>query len=595
MRLSRLYTNEPSVFAPIDFKDGLNAIVAEIRIPENRAKDTHNLGKSTLGRVLDFCLLKDGRRDFFLFKHKERFEGLTFYLEIKLLGGDYITVRREVDRASRIAFKRHSASRQDLSSLSETDWDHADVPLQKARDLLDGVLDLRALSPWSYRKLVGYLLRAQDDFRDVFQLRKFAGPHADWKPFLAHILGFDADLLVKHYEKEAEIEVKSAEAAAAREELGGTVSDMSKIEGLMLLKQNAAEKKQELLDAFDFQEADTEKTKLVVEHLDASIASLNAQRYSLERTRRRLTDALAGGEIQFSTTSAQKLFEEAGVYFGGQLKKDFDQLISFNRAVTSERGTYLREELAEVESELSDVSKSICDLGQQRKEVLSFLRDRDVFHKYKQLSDELVNLRADIQSLERQRECIARLQELRTALRVLGDEKERLQTRIEEDVEQKNADKESLFSAIRLHFNEAIEEVIGREALLSAAPNKLGHLEFKAEILDGTGNATSADSGFSYRKLLCVAFDLAVARAHLAGNYPRFVFHDGVFESLDERKKVNLLGVMRTYSALGIQHIVTAIDTDLPTTPGVGFEKSEVVLSLHDEGESGRLFKIPTW
>jgi uncharacterized protein YydD (DUF2326 family) len=57
MKLSRLYSNKPELFEPVDFVAGLNVVMAEIRLPENRDKDTHNLGKTTLGRLLDFGFL----------------------------------------------------------------------------------------------------------------------------------------------------------------------------------------------------------------------------------------------------------------------------------------------------------------------------------------------------------------------------------------------------------------------------------------------------------------------------------------------------------------------------------------------------------
>lgn len=98
--------------------------------------------------------------------------------------------------------------------------------------------------------------------------------------------------------------------------------------------------------------------------------------------------------------------------------------------------------------------------------------------------------------------------------------------------------------------------MINRKALLSVSPNQAGHIEFKAEILDGI-DSTSADLGHTYRKLLCVAFDMAVLRAHVDDRFPRFVYHDGVFESLDDRKKENLLGVIRRYAELGLQPIIT--------------------------------------
>lgn len=169
--------------------------------------------------------------------------------------------------------------------------------------------------------------------------------------------------------------------------------------------------------------------------------------------------------------------------------------------------------------------------------MLSFLSGTDIFGKYKQVSDEMVTLRADITSLERQRGFLHRLQELRTEIRALTEERGHLQTQIEADVEKQNSDQNSLFSAIRVFFSEIVEEVIDRKALLSVSPNQAGHLEFRAEILDESGNATSADLGHTYRKLLCIAFDLAILRAHLDDKFPRFVYHDGVFESLDDRKR----------------------------------------------------------
>ena len=168
MKLSRLYSNKPELFEPVDFVAGLNVVMAEIRLPENRDKDTHNLGKTTLGRLLDFGFLAGRDPKFFLFKHLDLFKNFVFFLEIELQDASYVTVRRSVEEASKISFKKHQAGHQDFSALPMLEWDHQDVPFDRARDLLDGLLDLRALKPWSFRKGLGYLLRSQDDFRDLF-------------------------------------------------------------------------------------------------------------------------------------------------------------------------------------------------------------------------------------------------------------------------------------------------------------------------------------------------------------------------------------------------------------------------------------------
>ena len=94
MKLSRLYSNTPELFQPIDFTPGLNVVLAEIRLPENRKKDTHNLGKTTLGRLLDFGFLASRDPKFFLFKHIDLFKGFVFFLEIELADSSYVRLRQ---------------------------------------------------------------------------------------------------------------------------------------------------------------------------------------------------------------------------------------------------------------------------------------------------------------------------------------------------------------------------------------------------------------------------------------------------------------------------------------------------------------------
>jgi len=598
MKLSRLYSNKQEKFDPVEFTQGVNVVIAEIRLPENRKKDTHNLGKSTLGRLIDFAFLSKRDSRFFLFKHYDQFKEFVFFLEIELEDASFVTIQRSVEKATKISFKRHEARYQDLSMLPLADWDHQDVPFDRARDLLDGLLDWRALKPWAYRQGLGYLLRSQDDFRDVFQLRKFAGAHSSWKPFLTHILGFDAQLVSQHYEKEGQLSEKELIAQTIKNELGGSIEDISKIEGILQLKKKEVEKKQLLLDAFDFRTQDNDRSKQLVDDINERIAILNADRYSLNQNRKKILSSLEEDQILFNPDEAQRLFKDAGILFEGQIKKDFQHLITFNRAITDERRGYLQEERTEIEVELKRINAELNTLGKKRSDMLSFLSGTDIFSKYKKVSDELVSLRADITTLERQRGFLHRLQELRAEIRALNEECGHLQTQIEADVEMQNSDQNSLFSAIRLYFNEIVEEVIDRKALLTVVPNQAGHLEFKAEILDESGNSTSADLGYTYRKLLCVAFDMAVLRAHLDDKFPRFVYHDGIFESLDDRKKENLLAIIHRYTELGIQPIITLIDSDLPARANDDdsvFNADEMIVILHDESEQGRLFKMKAW
>lgn len=593
MKLSKLYSNNPDLFETIIFSSGLNVIQAEIRFPENKKKDTHNLGKSTLGKLLDFCFLSQKKSEFFLFKHEQLFKQFVFFLELELEDGSYLTIRRSVTDATRISIKKHTDSHQDFTQLAH--WDHENVPFDKAKEILDSILNFYLIKPWQYRKILGYLLRSQDDYRDVFQLRKFASKHKDWKPFLAHILGFNSDLIVKHYELEAKLKDAQDRETIVKQELGGSIEDISRIDGLLLLKQQDVNERQRLLDKFDFHSVDQAKTKKLIDELDLQIATLNKNRYSLDFNRKKIELSLQKQQILFDPDEAESLYKEAGILFPEQLKKDFNQLIKFNRAITEERHKYLKEELSSIKKELTNINQRLLQLGEERTQTLSFLGETDIFDKYKQISNDLITLKADIAFLEKQKEFIHKLQALKTEIRLLDKQSQKVRIDMEKDLDTQNKQETSLFSETRLYFNRIVEDVISRKALLSVNINQKDHLDFNADILDETGRSTSADDGHTYKKLLCVAFDLAIIRSHLKDNFPRFVYHDGIFESLDDRKKINLLNVIRQYSNLGIQQIITVIDSDIPLDSDIFFDKNEIALILHDEGIQGRLFKLPSW
>ncbi|CAM2010409.1 DUF2326 domain-containing protein [Acanthopleuribacter pedis] len=597
MKLSKLYTNQPTFFEPILFESGLNVVLAEIRLPENKKKDTHNLGKTTLGRILDFCFLSKKQNNFFLFKHINVFKGFIFFLEVELPSGTYLTVSRSVENSSKIRFKKHHQCHQDFNLLPDNAWDHRDLPFERAQKMMDGLLDWQAIKPWPFRNILGYQLRTQDDFQEVFHLNKFKGKHIHWKPFLAFLLGFDASLIEKHYQLEEQCKKLEAEEKTINKQLSGTAEELSKIQGMLLIKKDEAKKKQERLDQFNFHNQDLERTEQLVHDLDEEISELNARRYSLKLNQKKIQKSLDEESSLFDTKQASILFQQAGVFFDGQIKRDFDQLVEFNKAITDERQAYLTEEHKQILEEINNLNETLKDLNQKRSLTLSFIKDSDVFNKYRILSDELVELRSDITFFEKQQQHLQELKNYRESIREINNQIEEVRSKIEEDVEKHNQDETSLFSSIRLYFNEIVQAVISRQAVLSVAINRLGHLEFDVAILDQSGNSTSADLGHTYRKLLCIAFDLAILRAHDQTTFPRFVFHDGVFESLDDRKKTNLLKVLRDYVKTGIQPIITLIDSDLPpaTRKTAIFDPEDIILTLHDEGDAGRLFKMKAW
>jgi len=598
MKLSKIYSNFPEKFPPIRFREGLNVVLAEIRLPENRNKDTHNLGKSLLGRVIDFCLLAKRHPEFFLFKYPKLFNEFVFLLEIELFDHSYLTIRRSVNDHSKICFKKHLLADQDFSWFADNqpEWDHGEIPFEQSKDMLDGWLDLRSVAPWDYRDSIGYLIRSQSDYTDIFRLSKFKGKHIGWKPYLIQMLGFDGTLLKEVYQMETIINEKQTNADAFRYELKefSKENDPGQLDGLLLLKRREIAEKTNLLNQMSFDTVDTEKTKTLVDEVDTEIVRLNSERYKLMQIQRSVKKSLEDAQMLFDPEKARLIFNEAGILFEGQIKKDFEQLIAFNTAISTERHQYLKEELLELEGELSKINNELMEKSKIRSEILAFLVESDVFEKYKQYSDELVHLKSEVETLERLRSGFQRHKEMQDEIHSLKEKEKELHFQFEKNVSEENSNESSRFSKIRLFFDEIIKSVINRNALLNVSLNKEGYPEFQAPILDEKGSHTSAGEGHSYMRLLCVAFDLAITRAYLDLHYPRFIFHDGLLEGLEPRKKENLIDIVRQYSQLGIQYIFTLLDSEIPQGETF-FSESDIILRLHDEDKDGRLFKMQSW
>ena len=599
MRLVRLYTNEDAIFEPIDFHPGLNVVIGEIRQPENLDKDTHNLGKSTLGKLIDYCLLMRRDSRFFLYKHAERFEGFDFYLEVMARPDRFVTIRRSV-RSPKIYIHNHSSEVFDARALSNDEWLHPRLDFEKAKKLLDGILSFEDLRPWSYRKILPYLLREQSDYTDVFEPHEFrSGSDSQWKPFTLHVMGYDYAPFQEYYDSEqekADVERRCAECASS---LPDGVGNLARIDALLDAMVRDAENKREVLDRFSFNLQDSEAVDELVddEGIDAQIAELNQRRYELKTDVAKLTESLQREQIGYRDADAARLFEEVGIYFEGQVRKDFQQLLEFNRAITSERKRYLRKDLEEVRARLCEVDRLLAELDSERSRRLRQIETSNAVEKYKEQSQNLVRIQTEIGVWETRRENAQLLEDTRQELNEIEQRMLVLAKEMRKAVTDAiRRDSESLFLEIRRRFSDIVKDVLNKYGVLTVTVNTDNHADFAAGF-QGDGDAmTSEDEGDTYKKLLCIAFDLAILGAHGCDGFPSFVYHDDVFGSLDLRKKMKLLDVMRAYADEGVQQIVTTIDSDLPISEAGAFiAPDEIVLRLHDGGESGLLFKMPSW
>lgn len=602
MQLSQIYSNLDKVFSPIDFNCGehsdiLNVVFATVRKKKQRDGDSHNLGKTTLIHLIDFLLLKDvSGGASFLTKHAERFSNFVFYIEIKLHFGGYVTVRRTVAEPSKASFKRADVGVQDFRQLPQDHWDHWEVGLDSARTILDSYLDLRMIAPWGYRKGVSYFLRTQEDYFDYFQIQKFVqGKDREWKPYLAGILGLDHEAVHQKYLLDEQIDEDTKLRDERKSEIALDNQDRGELATRIDIARDEIGQIDARLDDFDFTEEERRISKRVVENLEARISDLNEDLYDLDSDIAELERSIARG-LKFDLERIEEIFTESKVALPDAVTRSYTDLVDFNRRLTRERNSALRAQIKELSEKRDKLAAEHGRLSSERQHLMQIVKDADTFRKYKALQKEQSERRAALVYLETQLAKLDVVQKLDQRLRDHRKKRDDYITAVEVSLQQGSPVK----TAITQLFNRYVMQILNIHGEFIVTKNRQGNLDFEIKTKDALGIDTSQDQGHSYRRLLCALFDLAVLKALENVPFYHFVYHDGILEGLDNKLKLRFLDLVRgAISTAKLQYILSVIDSDLPrdleTDRQITFSPDEIILTLHDDGDDGRLFKMPSF
>lgn len=570
----------------MQFNDGLNVVLGKVCQRDDIQKDSHNLGKSTLIDLLDFMLLKELSKDHYFKKYNTLFENHIFYLEIILNSGTYLTIRRSVSEPTKISFK---SSETTLVCNEETPWDQAKLSFIKARAYLNEQLGFDVLQEWPYRKTVSFFLRTQKDYINVFQLGKFMnGKHKDWKPAVFELLGYNSGALIRKYDLDDALVALEQKIAGIGSEMSVNADDYDKVKSILDIRKIEREEMQHEVDAFSFFTQEQSINQNLVEEIERTISQLNTKEYSLSYDLDRIKASISNLPT-FDLEQLKQIYAEVQLYFPNELSHSFEDLCQFNIKVTKERNHYLREQFKEVEEQLRTVRFQLRELDKQRNEALSALQDKDTFHKFKMYQKKLAQLEGDIARLEIQLQNMDIIASLNEQLESVQQEQKTVSKEIALQVKRQDDD---ISSSIKRHFNDIYRTVFGVSALLYVRTNTTGNVEFITEVApDENAEATAEGCGDTYNKILCAAFDLAVLATYSSKSFFRFVYHDGVLEGLDNRKKTLYIQVVRDYcERYGLQYIFSSIEDDVPQNILSSFTPEEQFLTLNDQDDSGKLF-----
>ena len=580
MKIIKIYSNKN--FKNIEFYDNFNAIIASIQSKEK--KDTHNLGKTSLIRVIDFLLLAsiDKNKDK-LFRN-DIFIGQNFYGEFKLNDGKFLIIKRSIDTPTKISFKLNNVKLNDF--LTNITWDIEDLSLKKAKEQLNEYFSFDILNNWSYRKSITYYLRSQQDYLDVFKLNKFKGKDKDWKPFVFDLLGFNGELIKEKLEFEEVIDELRKKLNILKIEAQVDTTEKDRLEGLLEIKVNESDEIKKFIDEFNFYKTDLEINKEIVEEVDFQIQTLNTDRYrisfEIDKIDKSLSDILDDIEVE----KIEELFNEVNLFFPEQLKRKYDDLINFQKLLTIERKSFLKENLIGLNHEFTQIDDEIKELENKKSSLLSVLIQKDSYQKFKEYQKTLTKIEVEIERIK------DKLRSIDNSI-IIEEKIEKNKELVNKKIENlKSAIKERKHSSISKIFNSIIKSILDSNALISLNINKQGNIEYNADYHNKSDLIkTSEAQGTTYKKLLCVAFDLSTLINYSQNSFYKFVYHDGVLEGLDDRIKVRYIKLIKSIcKKYDLQYILTLIDSDIPKDNPEIIDENEICLKLNDKDNNGKLF-----
>ena len=364
--------------------------------------------------------------------------------------------------------------------------------------------------------------------------------------------------------------------------------EVDKIKGAIDLKSAERQSLQQEIDNFNFYQQERNLNKELVEEIETKISELNSAEYNLEFDLEKTKQSFSQ-KISFDITQLKRIYEEAEIFFPDNLVKDYQELEDFNKRITEERNKYLQEKVATLTEQLREIRNSLKAFDMRRTQILSVLKDKDSFSKFKSYQIDLTKVEGEISRLEEKLNSIDKISILNETTSKLTENLDVLVREINTII---STNDNKVYPEIRRVFHNVFKYIFNVPAIIFMRQNGQGNIEFKVEVTkENEMDITAESKGNSYQKMLCISFDLSVLVAYHKKSFYRFVYHDGALEGLDNRKKTNFVNLVREYCMkYDLQYIFTSIEDDIPVDIINSFSDQEICLILNDSGDEGKLF-----
>ena len=561
-------------FKTIEFKKGLNVILAD-RKEESGEKDSRNgLGKTTLINILHFCFGSDLKKELLPINE---ISDWTFFIEFDLCG-EKIIAGRNIKNAGIVKLNSNFSS----------------FPIKPERDKND---DLYFFNLLDWRKLLGICLfgipstsrtRYIPTFRNLISYFIRNGIDAYSKPFTylrnqnawqsqvanAFLLGLNWEHASAVQElKDKDKAVKSLNNAVK----AGVVSSKGELEAERVRLQRELDKKKKDLSSFKvyprYQELQNKANSITKE-----IHMLSNKNLVINKKLERYKESVQSEKAPDSS-NVTELYAEAGILFSDILKKKLEEARDFHNKIVQNRKQFLQVEIEEIVNQISINEKAILKNTSERAELMKILKTHGALDEFMFLQDKFVEEKERLEAIKTK---ISNIQEISSQKKEIKAERVEVDLKIMRDYEQSRPDWEKAIAG----FNE------NSLALYNEPGNLIINISDKGRFAD---NAYSFDveiprglsEGVGKMKIFC--YDLMLVDLFSQRGKIDFLVHDStMFDSVDSRQTAHALELAYKKGTEGNFQYICAFNSDM--LPKSNFSKdfnigNFVRLTLTDKDE----------
>jgi uncharacterized protein YydD (DUF2326 family) len=560
------------VIREINFRKGINLIVDETPITNNKIETGNNVGKTTVLKLIDFCLGADAKGVYNEPEYKKEYKLVKDFLkDEKVLITLILKEDLDIANSNEIEIERNFLSRKEIIRRINGD------------DLTEDEFELRltelifpkhkALKP-TFRQIISHNLRYEDE-SITHTLRTLNKYSSDVEYETLHLFLLGCEVESGSAKQEILAKIKQEDTFKSRLEKTQTKTAYETALALINLDVQKLNKRKENLNLNENFENDLNKfndLKYQISKVSSELSRLSIRRDIIQEAKQELESNLSNVD----TKQLQIIYDQATNQVTG-IQKTFEDLVKYHNQMIVEKVKFITQELPNLESNIESTNTALKNLLSDEKKVSSSIAKSDTFEDLEKIINELND---KFKKKGEYENIIMQLDEVENELRQLNG---RLKN-IEEDLFSDNFEKiiKERREKFNKHFASISSELYGEQYVLNydITINKRGQRLYKFSTFDV--NNPNIASGKKQGEISC--FDIAYVLFADEEKIPclHFVLNDKK-ELMHGNQLVNIANLVNKNN---IQFVASILKDKLPTELN---NKDYFVVELSQED---KLFRI---